>query len=109
MEAEISFGRWLRQRRKALDLTQEALADRVGCSISAIRKIESDERRPSRQIAGLLAECLGVPPEEREAFMKVARAELRVERLSPATITIQPADSLNASDGLVNYDNPSRN
>ena len=87
MEAEISFGRWLRQRRKALDLTQEALADRVGCSVSAIRKIESDERRPSRQIAGLLAECLGVPPEEREAFMKVARAELRVERLSAPMVS----------------------
>jgi len=27
------------------------LAERVGCSLAAIKKIESDERRPSRQIA----------------------------------------------------------
>src|SRR5436190_13570749 len=28
----LSFGQWLRQRRKALDLTQEDLAQLVGCS-----------------------------------------------------------------------------
>ena len=36
---EHSFGYWLRLRRKALDLTQKALADRVGCSVALIRKI----------------------------------------------------------------------
>jgi transcriptional regulator with XRE-family HTH domain len=45
-----SFGTWIRRRRKALDLTQQ-LAERIGCSLSLIFKIESDERRPSRQIA----------------------------------------------------------
>jgi transcriptional regulator with XRE-family HTH domain len=92
MNSETSFGRWLRQRRKALDLTQEVLADRVGCSISAIRKIENDERRPSRQIASLLAESLEIPPEEREIFIKVARAESRIERLDSFTLTSQPPD-----------------
>ena len=87
MNSETSFGKWLRQRRKALDLTQEVLADRVGCSISAIRKIENDERRPSRQIAGLLADSLEIPPTEREVFMKVARAELRLEQLDSPTVT----------------------
>jgi predicted ATPase/Tfp pilus assembly protein PilF/DNA-binding XRE family transcriptional regulator len=82
MNSEISFGAWLRQRRKALDLTQGELADRVGCSVSAIRKIEADERRPSRQVAELLAASLQIPPEEHQTFLKVARAELRVERLS---------------------------
>ena len=38
-----SFGNWLRRRRKALDLTQDGLADRVGCSVAMIRKIESGE------------------------------------------------------------------
>ena len=55
----FSFGVWVRRRRKALDLTQDALARRVGCALSMIRKIEADERRPSRQIAELLAECPG--------------------------------------------------
>lgn len=83
-DEEISFGRWVRRRRKALDLTQPELAERIGCSLSAIRKIEGDERRPSRQIAALLAEHLQIAPEERENFVKVARAELRVARLGQA-------------------------
>ena len=49
------FGAWLKARRKALDLRQEDLAFRVGCSFKTIEKIESGERRPSRQVAELLA------------------------------------------------------
>ncbi len=44
METTASFGYWIRRQRKALDLTQQALADRVGCSLAAIKKIEGDER-----------------------------------------------------------------
>src|SRR5690242_15521450 len=73
--AELSFGQWIKRRRKTFDLTQMDLAHCVGCSLSAIRKIENDIRRPSRQIAQLLAGCLGVPPEEWETFLKTARWE----------------------------------
>ncbi len=76
-----SFGLWLRQRRKALDLTRERLAECAGCSVSALRKIEDDERRPSRQLAELLAECLSIAPEDRLTFLKVARADLNVDHL----------------------------
>ena len=69
---DSSFGNWIRRRRKALDLTQQELARRVGCSSSLIFKIESDGRRPSRQIAELLAEHLEIPPEQRDSFLKVA-------------------------------------
>jgi transcriptional regulator with XRE-family HTH domain len=48
METKSPFGYWIRRQRKALDLTQQDLADRVGCSLTAIKKIEADERRPSR-------------------------------------------------------------
>src|SRR2546430_985629 len=82
MDTPVSFGLWLRQRRKLLDLTQERLAERVGCSVSAIRKIESDERRPSREVAELLATALAIDPKNRPTFLKVARSELRVERLA---------------------------
>ena len=61
METTISFGYWIRRRRKVLDLTQQALVDKVGCSLAAIKKIEQDERRPSRQIAERMADILGVP------------------------------------------------
>ena len=76
MEEVLSLGNWIRQRRKALDLTQEALARLVGCAAVTLQKIELEERRPSREIAERLAEALDLPPEERAAFVKVARAEL---------------------------------
>ena len=68
-----SFGYWLRRRRKALDLTQDALAARVSCSGFSIRKIEADERRPSRRLAERLATSLAIPDEERRDFLDAAR------------------------------------
>jgi len=90
---EISFGLWLRKRRKALDITQHELAQKVGCSDSLIFKIESDERRPSRQIAELLSEHLEISTEQRELFMKVARQEKGIHNLDvvPILSTPQPA------------------
>src|SRR6266540_4028690 len=76
MDGATSFGRWLRHRRRMLDLTQDELAQRVGCSVVTIRKIETDERRPSKQIAERLATCLDIPPADHPAFLQAARAEL---------------------------------
>ncbi|RIK40988.1 MAG: hypothetical protein DCC55_13375 [Chloroflexi bacterium] len=78
MDAPTSIGAWIRLRRRALDMTQEALAECVGLSVSAVRKIESDERRPSRQVAELLADGLQISADERTAFLKAARGELSV-------------------------------
>lgn len=82
MDAPVSFGGYIRRRRKALDQTQEELANCVGCSIATIQKIERDERRPSRQIAGLLANCLEIPEQDQANFLKAARAERSVEILA---------------------------
>lgn len=57
-----------------LDLTQEALAKRAGCSVAAIRKLEHDERKPSPRMAGALAAALSVPGDEHAAFIRFARA-----------------------------------
>jgi class 3 adenylate cyclase len=81
MERTASFGEWVRRRRKALDLTQEQLARQVGCAAITIKKIEADERRPSRQIAERLAESLQLAPAERAAFVRAARGELATDRL----------------------------
>lgn len=98
-----SFGYWLRRRRKALDLTQEALAQRVCCSGFTIRKIEADERRPSRRLAERLTAALAIPEEERRDFLAAARAlhtvnHLRLDPLpagtdAPATSIHSPLDS----------------
>jgi predicted ATPase/class 3 adenylate cyclase len=85
MSDSASFGDWIRRRRKALDLTREALAQQVGCAVVTIRKIETDERRPSRQVAERLAACLQIPAEQQAAFLQAARAELAVDRLAQPT------------------------
>jgi predicted ATPase/transcriptional regulator with XRE-family HTH domain len=84
-----SFGYWLRRRRKALDLTQEALAQQVGCAVVTIKKIEADERRPSRQIAERLVAILAIPLEERDLFLKCARGNISAIRLS---LSARPVD-----------------
>ncbi len=84
METTASFGYWIRRQRKALDLTQQVLAERVGCSLAAIKKIEGDERRPSRQIAKPLAGVLGVSVNQREVYLEVARGVRTVDQLSLA-------------------------
>src|SRR5215207_10995425 len=81
METTSSFGYWIRRQRKALDLTQRVLAERVGCSLAAIKKIESDERRPSRQIAERLADILGMPASQQRIFLEVARGVRPVDQL----------------------------
>ena len=81
METTISFGYWIRRQRKALDLTQQVLAERVGCSLAAIKKIEGDERKPSRQIAERLADILGVQAGQREIVLEVARGLRPVDQL----------------------------
>ncbi len=75
MDNNITFGAWLKQRRRQLDLTQKELAYKAGCSVGTIRKIEGDERRPSRQLANLLAQHLEIPPEQQETFVTFARDE----------------------------------
>src|SRR5688500_19165705 len=82
---DYSFGTWIKRRRRALDITQQELAERVGCSLSLIFKIESDERRPSRQIAELLAQHLEIPADQREQFLKVARQEKAFDTLDSGT------------------------
>lgn len=75
-EIPLYFNEWLKHRRQEIDLTQDQLAKRACCSVSAIRKIEMGERRPSRQLAGLLAKALEIPAESQATFIKVARGEL---------------------------------
>ncbi|MBK8783775.1 MAG: tetratricopeptide repeat protein [Anaerolineales bacterium] len=89
---DYSFGTWVKRRRKALDLTQQELARQIGCSPSLIFKIESDERRPSRQMAELLARQLNIPTEQQSIFLKTARQEKSAANLDsiPPLSGIEP-------------------
>jgi predicted ATPase/transcriptional regulator with XRE-family HTH domain/Flp pilus assembly protein TadD len=74
MDALLTFGPWLKLRRKTLDLTQQALADRAHCSIVSIRKIESSALTPSKQLAAELAHALEIASADHKDFIHFARS-----------------------------------
>lgn len=71
---QLSFGQWLRRRRKALDLTQIELAARVPCATGTIRRIEADDLRPSKALAERLADILQIAGASRDRFVRFARS-----------------------------------
>ena len=74
METDLTFGMWLRSRRRQLDMTQTALAELIGYSVVTIRKLERDEQRPSRQLAERLAQSLDVALEQQPGVIAFARS-----------------------------------
>jgi predicted ATPase/class 3 adenylate cyclase/DNA-binding XRE family transcriptional regulator len=83
-----SFGYWLKLKRKALDLTREQLAERVGYSAATIRKIEDEERHPSAQVVERLAQIFNIPLDEREAFLRFARGDWQAAPISNVENTL---------------------
>ena len=98
MESFDSFGEWVHRRRTALRLTRAELAKCASCSVSALRKIEADERRPSLQLAELLVNCLGIPTEEQNLFLDAARGRRLVSLLG------SPEAGLSAASQPINPD-----
>ena len=112
MDSAASFGLWLRRRRMALGLTHAALAECAHCSVSALRKIEGDERRPSHRLAERLAACLQVPAAERPSLVKIARGERRIDGLEelsavalPAPVGLAPFDGTTPSIAVLPFVN----
>src|SRR5262245_59089447 len=97
MPAEISFGTWLRSRRRILDLTQQALADQAGCARITLRRIEADALKPSKELAHILLEKLGIPEFERPQWVLFARGLSSIPT-HPADVSPgQPLTNLPAS------------
>jgi predicted ATPase/DNA-binding XRE family transcriptional regulator len=94
---EIPFGEWLRQRRRMLDLTQQALADQVGCARITLRRIESGGRKPSKELALILLEKLGAPQADREAWLRFARGLSRFPERSVDSFASRPRTNLPTS------------
>ena len=90
MNANLTFGGWLKRRRQGLGLTQKELARRIGYAAVSVRKAEADERRPSREMAEKLAIHLDIPPEDRNRFVAFARDESGWEdfKLTPQTALV---------------------
>ncbi len=84
IDPDLVFGDWLKRLRAQHDLTQERLAEQVGCAVQTICMIERGARRPSRDMARRLADVLQVPEADREYVLRLARAR-RVEEPAPAS------------------------
>jgi DNA-binding XRE family transcriptional regulator len=68
-----TFGVWLKAHRRLLGLTQDEFGKLVFCAAITLRKIESDQLRPSRELALSIVDKIGVAPEERELIVRWAR------------------------------------
>ena len=91
MRPITSFEDWVKRRRKELDMTQAQLAERAGYAVVTIRKIEQATRRPSRQMAEVLAEALAIPEAQRDAFLAMARHQYVDPSAIPHTIGETPS------------------
>ena len=78
-QALETFGKWLKSNRRAQDLTQVELAQRVGCAEITIRKIEANHLMPSKHLVYLLLHALAVPRGEYERLVRLARDRRRRE------------------------------
>jgi predicted ATPase/DNA-binding XRE family transcriptional regulator len=82
------FGQRLRALRRDLGLSQAELADKAGCSVNTVRKLESDERRPSHELATQLAQVFELPLRDRTEFVRLARGtSTRPQPSLPAPMT----------------------
>lgn len=89
------FAARLRQIRIANDLTQEALAALVNCSVQTVRAFEHGRRRPSREMAVRLADVLKIEHTERETFLQEARTPITLAKANtPTTTSITTPPSL---------------
>jgi transcriptional regulator with XRE-family HTH domain len=73
MQEELSFAVWLRKQRRALDLSRQAFADQAGCAEVTLRRIEAGTLKPSRELASIILEQLGIPETERPRWISYAR------------------------------------
>ncbi|MDX1415112.1 MAG: NB-ARC domain-containing protein, partial [Candidatus Promineifilaceae bacterium] len=74
-DTDLSFGAWLRQRRRQLDLTQKELAQLAACGLGTLRKIEQGTRRPSKDLAASIGAAVQVPEKVIADLVAFARGD----------------------------------
>lgn len=73
----VTIGDLIKQKRKNANLTQEALAKKVGCATITIRQYESGKRSPNLNILDAISKALNV-----DLFDLVPDEPERVDRFS---------------------------
>lgn len=95
MKTYLTFGSWLKRRRRGLGLTQKELARQAGYAEVTIRKVEADVLRPSREMAEKLADHLQIPPDRQAEFIRFSRDEPGWEEVSLPVQTAELPDGQN--------------
>jgi predicted ATPase/DNA-binding CsgD family transcriptional regulator/transcriptional regulator with XRE-family HTH domain len=73
-EPPPTFGELVRRARRAAGLTQEELAEKAGLSMRGLSDLERGiNRAPQRATLDLLADALGLPPDERRRWDTLRR------------------------------------
>ncbi len=73
MSNPTTFGQWLKQRRKALGLTQKELARRAGCAEITLRKIEAGDLHASAPLVASLTKVAGAADADLPNLLSLAR------------------------------------
>jgi len=92
MEAEspATFGELLREHRRAIGLTQEALAERAGLSARNIQSLERGANRPLKDTALRLIGALALGERDRVLLLSVATPTPRRRGANPAEAATAP-------------------
>lgn len=90
------IGDRIRQRREGLEISQEELARRVGCSIKTIYRYEAGEASPRRGRVRELAELLDVTPEWLEFGIEAGDVDPHLD-----TSTSQLDDTVTSHDRAI--------
>ena len=83
----MSIGSKIKQRRTELNMSQEALSEKIGVSRSAVANWESERNYPDLQIIVSLSEILDIPldsllKDDSEVVEKIATDTIQRKKLS---------------------------
>lgn len=97
MTEELSFGAWVRTQRRSRDLPRQGLANQVGCAEITLRRVENGTLRPSKELALLLLEKLGIPENDRPRWIQFARGLAGCPAQTIAASPVKPLSNLPSS------------
>ena len=96
MTEHPSFGEWLRKQRRALDLSRQQLADQAGCAEITLRRIEGGTLKPSKELAAILLEKVGIPQDNLDQWVRFARGQAELPVAETSSKPNQPKTNLPA-------------
>ena len=79
-----------------MDLSRQELADQAGCAEITMRRIEGGTLKPSKELAAILLEKVGIPNNEINEWVHFARGQAELPDAKPINTPNQPKTNLPA-------------